>query len=1006
MASFNWPAAGGGGGGVSSLETLVGDITIVGGTNISVSDNGTNEITISTTTTNYIASVSDTTTINLTVTGDVLSSDVNADSLTNVEINSAAGIVYSKLSLTDSIINADINSAAGIVYSKLDLTGSIVNADVDAAAAIVYSKLSLTDSIVNADINSAAAIAYSKLNLAGSIQDSDINTALTYSVLDLSDSIVNADINSAAAIAYSKLALTDSIVNADINSAAAIAYSKLDLTGSVDLTSDVTGILPLANGGTGSATQNFVDLTTDQSIAGDKKFLNELLLNENTAGAFVSGTFDTSTSVVSVFTSGSGTLEGLSGKVDQVAILVNNSSNDITVENDSASASAGNKIITGSGSDIQWKDGATLFFVNANETWNLVGGTGSGSGSVSGGINYILNPDAEVDLTGWIDYGDTAGPVPVTGNGTGSPRVVLSRSTTSPLRGDAQFLLTKDAANRQGTGASYNFTIDEADVSQVVRISFDYEAVSGTFNYNAGTPSEPSDIAVYVYDVTNDVLIYPSQSFLNGSGKLVSEFQTNAGSTSYRLILHCATTNAAAWEWAFDNVQVGPRDIAKGPIVTDWISYTPTFTGFGTVSVQNSRYRRIGDSIEVESTFTAGTPTAVTAKVSLPNGLSVKTGLPTLSTSGIWLRGETATAHGGSTIKASGDTGIFFGSPQTFGNGSVNSIGKELGNNLIGTGAIISLKTFLPIEGWSSNIKQSTDFGSRVIAGNFYRNAVQSIPDATDTTVILDSTTLNTGGLSLNTGTGVVTIQESGLYNLIGQTRVDNLDDLDRNICRIQVNGVSVAEFTSYSANANDAPTSTTSTISQLMAGDEVVLVVYQDSGTSNNLSNSSVRTFLAINKIQSPQTLMGGEVVAARYTTNAGQLIPNTLTYTVVNFDDKVFDTHNAVTIGASWRFTAPISGKYSVDAKLELGSSNWTAENAFQMNVFKEGVDYARIGDWRAIVTYTNGIPALINGATTVDLDAGEYIDVQTRHNGDSGSVGLAGASIVCYIDIFKVN
>ena len=394
MASFNWPAAGGGG--VSSLETLVGDITIVGGTNISVSDNGTNEITISTTTTDYIASVSDTTTINLTVTGDVLSSDVNADSLTNVEINSAAGIVYSKLSLTDSIINADINSAAGIVYSKLDLTGSIVNADVDAAAAIVYSKLNLagsiqdsdintaltysvldlSDSIVNADINSAAAIAYSKLDLTGSIQDSDINTALTYSVLDLSDSIVNADINSAAAIVYSKLALTDSIVNADINSAAAIAYSKLDLTGSVNLTSDVTGILPLANGGTGSATQNFVDLTTDQSIAGDKKFLNELLLNENTAGAFVSGTFDTATSVVSVFTSGSGTLEGLSGKVDQVAILVNNSSSDITVENDSASASAGNKIITGYGSDIQWKDGATLFFVNANETWNLVGGSG------------------------------------------------------------------------------------------------------------------------------------------------------------------------------------------------------------------------------------------------------------------------------------------------------------------------------------------------------------------------------------------------------------------------------------------------------------------------------------------------------------------------------------------------------------------------------------------------------------------------------------------------------
>ncbi len=41
---------------------------------------------------------------------------------------------------------------------------------------------------------------------------------------------------------------------------------------SVDLTDDVTGILPLTNGGTGSATQNFIDLTTAQTAAGIKTF--------------------------------------------------------------------------------------------------------------------------------------------------------------------------------------------------------------------------------------------------------------------------------------------------------------------------------------------------------------------------------------------------------------------------------------------------------------------------------------------------------------------------------------------------------------------------------------------------------------------------------------------------------------------------------------------------------------------------------------------------------------
>jgi hypothetical protein len=42
-----------------------------------------------------------------------------------------------------------------------------------------------------------------------------------------------------------------------------------NLTG-LPLTSGVTGTLPLANGGTGSSTQNFVDLTTTQTVAGVK----------------------------------------------------------------------------------------------------------------------------------------------------------------------------------------------------------------------------------------------------------------------------------------------------------------------------------------------------------------------------------------------------------------------------------------------------------------------------------------------------------------------------------------------------------------------------------------------------------------------------------------------------------------------------------------------------------------------------------------------------------------
>ena len=54
--------------------------------------------------------------------------------------------------------------------------------------------------------------------------------------------------------------LDGTILNADI------------ADGTINLTTKVTNVLPIANGGTGSATQNFVDLTTNQTIGRGQDF--------------------------------------------------------------------------------------------------------------------------------------------------------------------------------------------------------------------------------------------------------------------------------------------------------------------------------------------------------------------------------------------------------------------------------------------------------------------------------------------------------------------------------------------------------------------------------------------------------------------------------------------------------------------------------------------------------------------------------------------------------------
>lgn len=231
--------------------------------------------------------------------------------------------------------------------------------------------------------------------------------------------------------------------------------------------------------------------------------------------------------------------------------------------------------------------------------------------------NYISsNPNFEVDTTGWATYANTAQPTPVTGTG-GSPTTTLTRSTSSPLRGTASGLITKDAANRQGEGASYNFTIDSADINRILTIQFDYSAST---NFVAGSLS---DITIWIYDVTNSVLIQPNPyNIVGSSGTFVASFISTA-STSYRLIYQIATTNALAWTFKLDNVQVLSQQIVYAATTTPWQTYAGLVAGLGTGGTTTLKYRQIGDSIEIQGTATAGASSSGTVSIPMPGGMLI-----------------------------------------------------------------------------------------------------------------------------------------------------------------------------------------------------------------------------------------------------------------------------------------------------------------------------------------------------------------------------------------------
>ena len=143
-----------------------------------------------------------------------------------------------------------------------------------AVNAVTSAKI-LDGEIVNADVSATAAIADTKLATiatAGKVS----NSATTATTTNTPNTIV----------------LRDASGNLAAGAITATGFSGPltgNVTGNVSGTAaNVTGIVAIANGGTGSATQNFVDLTTAQTVAGAKTFSSNVTATSVTSPIYVS----------------------------------------------------------------------------------------------------------------------------------------------------------------------------------------------------------------------------------------------------------------------------------------------------------------------------------------------------------------------------------------------------------------------------------------------------------------------------------------------------------------------------------------------------------------------------------------------------------------------------------------------------------------------------------------------------------------------------------------------
>lgn len=648
----------------------------------------------------------------------------------------------------------------------------------------------------------------------------------------------------------------------------------------------------------------------------------------------------------------------------------------------------------------------------AGVKWDTIVGGGGG------GINHIDNPDAEVDVTGWANYADAAGVVPVDGTG-GAPIIAIFRSTSGPLRGTGQFALIKGAADRQGEGSSYDFTIDSADKNKVLTVSFDYADDNTGFAYNGGVPGDESDIMIYVYDVTNAALIRMPVEGLDGSGRFISTFQAT-DSTSYRLIYHIATTNAAAWGFTFDNVSVGPSAVAVFGEQTDWISFTPTFTGLGTPTDVNIFYKRNGDSLEIRGSFLCGTVSGSGAPlVGLPSGLSIDTNKIDTSAdnSGFGTVFRAKAAATAALMVADSNSGIYYGGydgadgtvVQIYSRHANAVLIDDIPTQLFANGdRVIVNWSGIPISGWSSGRESLVAVdAARPVVASYRLSSNQTVTTGSvdrinyDTKVI-DTHSAVTTGASWKFVTPVTGHYQVSFHNKWAEGTGWDINEVAQITCK--VNGGNAQLLDSYEVFSSDATAQSirillggTRTI-KLNAGDEVTFEATQNSGSNKDLELGE-SNYCSISKIDTGAALaalssVGKQMVEVNTSNGYGSTNTVIRRYTnvVTNAGPDITYTDSATDGGS---FTINAAGVYALSCYDNFDAVNtylgWS-RNSTQLTT---SIINIAVGDRLAVDAVTGAANTLANASWTGFLDIGDVLRVHTSGQ-TTASTARAGATV----------
>ncbi len=185
------------------------------------------------------------------------------------------GQVASSVSTLNSAITAvqnDVDANEIATTNALALKEDAVNKSTDVTLADVSNTKFPTELAVKTFVNGQVASSVSTLNSAiTAVQnDVDANEIATTNALALKEDAVNKSTDVTLADVSNTKFPTELAVKTYVNNQLANIPAA-----------NVTGVLAIANGGTGSSLQNFVDLSTNQIVSGEKSFSSNTVVNAN-----------------------------------------------------------------------------------------------------------------------------------------------------------------------------------------------------------------------------------------------------------------------------------------------------------------------------------------------------------------------------------------------------------------------------------------------------------------------------------------------------------------------------------------------------------------------------------------------------------------------------------------------------------------------------------------------------------------------------------------------------